>query len=147
MSKSIRIANLSDLDGVLALYRELRPADPELEGQLAREKWSEIIDSAQMELIVADVEGDLASTCALGINLSIASGARPFGIIEHVVTAERHRRKGLSREVLEYAIDLAWDRGCYKVMLLSGEQLRGAHQLYKSVGFRDGIEKGFVIKP
>jgi len=32
-------------------------------------------------------------------------------------------------------------------MLLSGEKLQAAHSLYESVGFKSGIEKGFVIKP
>jgi hypothetical protein len=32
-------------------------------------------------------------------------------------------------------------------MLLSGEALHSAHELYKTIGFKDGIEKGFVIKP
>jgi GNAT superfamily N-acetyltransferase len=143
----IRMANIEDLEGILALYKELRPNDPPLDNTLARQRWREIIESEQMFIVVAELEGVLASTCALGLNLSIANGARPFGIIEHVVTAEAYRRRGLSREVLSYAVDLAWKKNCYKVMLLSGEALHSAHELYKTIGFKDGIEKGFVIKP
>ncbi|WNO08629.1 GNAT family N-acetyltransferase [Teredinibacter sp. KSP-S5-2] len=144
---NIRIADENDLEGVLALYKELRSADPELEKEYAKEKWRELVDSAQMDVIVADVDGVLAATCALGVNLSIANGARPFGIIEHVVTAQSHRRQGLAKKVLEFAINLAWEKNCYTVLLLSGEQLHSAHELYKSVGFKDGIERGFVITP
>jgi GNAT superfamily N-acetyltransferase len=143
----IRIATIDDLNGVLKLYKELRPTDPDLEPNLAREKWAEIINDAQTDIIVAEVNGELASTCALGVNNSIANGARPFAIIEHVVTADRFRRQGLSRLVLQFAISLAWQKNCYKVMLLSGETLKHAHSLYESVGFKAGIEKGFVIKP
>ncbi|MGP9802331.1 GNAT family N-acetyltransferase [Rheinheimera sp. NSM] len=143
----IRIATIDDLNGVLKLYKELRPTDPDLEPNLAREKWAEIIDDTQTDIIVAEVNGELASTCALGVNNSIANGARPFAIIEHVVTADKFRRQGLSRLVLQFAISLAWQKNCCKVMLLSGEALKNAHSLYESVGFKAGIEKGFVIKP
>ncbi|WP_312037199.1 GNAT family N-acetyltransferase [Pseudoalteromonas sp. MMG012] len=89
----------------------------------------------------------MAATCALGLNRSIANGGKPFAIIEHVVTGSEFRRQGLSRQVLEYAVALAWQPGCCKVMLLSGEELTAAHRVYESVGFKSGIEKGFVIKP
>lgn len=143
----IRVATIDDLDGVLNLYKELRPYDPDLEINLAKEKWFEIINDNQTYIVVVEVDGELASTCALGINKSIANGARPFAIIEHVITANKFRRQGLSRQALEFAISLAWQKNCCKVMLLSGEKLNPAHALYESVGFKGGIEKGFVIKP
>lgn len=143
----IRVATLNDLEGILDLYQELRPFDPVLEDHIARESWAEIINDTQTKIIVAEIAGELAASCALSINRSIANGARPFAIIEHVITARQFRRQGLSRQILEFAIALAWERNCYKVMLLSGEQLKDAHALYESVGFKSGIEKGFVIKP
>jgi len=143
----IRVATINDLEGVLDLYKELRPLDPNLEIGFAKEKWSEIVNDTQTYIAVAEIDGELASTCALGINKSIANEARPFGIIEHVITLNKFRRQGLSGQVLEYAISLAWENNCCKVMLLSGAQLKGAHSVYESVGFKGGIEKGFVIKP
>lgn len=143
----IRLATREDLKGVLALYKELRPHDVELEGQFARTKWGELIDDPTMLIVVAERDGELASTCALGLNRSIANGARPFGIIEHVVTSQSFRKQGLSRKVLEYALEIAWQHDCAKVMVLSGEALTSAHRVYESVGFKGGIEKGFVIKP
>jgi GNAT superfamily N-acetyltransferase len=143
----ISIAKIEDLAEVLDLYKELRPLDPSLDMSFAEEKWSEIINDSQTFIVVAEIEGKLASTCALGINKSIANGAKPFGIIEHVITANKFRRKGLSRQVLTFAISLAWEQHCCKVMLLSGAQLKGAHAVYESVGFKGDIEKGFVVKP
>lgn len=143
----IRIATINDLEGVLSLYKELRPLDPNLEINFANEKWAEIINDPQAYIIVAEINGELASTCALALNKSIANGARPFALIEHVITSNKFRRQGLNGQVLEFAISLAWEKNCCKVMLLSGEDLKGAHSLYESVGFKSGIEKGFVIKP
>lgn len=143
----IRVATINDLEGVLNLYKELRPSDPDLDVSFAQDKWAEIINDPQTQIVVAEINGELASTCALGINKSIANGARPFAIIEHVITSSKFRRQGLSGSVLEFAISLAWKNNCCKVMLLSGAQLKGAHSVYESVGFKSGIETGFVIKP
>ena len=143
----IRLAGPADRSAVQALYKELRPHDPELTEAHAERAWQIMLDDPTCFIIVVEQNGQLAATCALGLNNSIANGARPFGIIEHVITGEAFRRQGLSQQVLEFAIELAWQHNCYKVMLLSGEQLTGAHRVYEKVGFQAGIEKGFVIKP
>ena len=70
----------------------------------------------------------------------------PFGLIEHVVTAFRFRRQGFGRQVLSFALDLAWSKGCYKVVLVSGSARAEAHRLYESVGFKGDVERGFVAK-
>ncbi|MFH6955160.1 GNAT family N-acetyltransferase [Pseudoalteromonas sp. XMcav1-K] len=142
----IRLANKDDLVGVLTLCNALRPSDPTLPDSLAIERWEQMINDDRTHVVVADINGTLAATCALSINLSIAVGARPFGLIEHVVTRRDFRRQGLSQQVLSYAIDLAWQLNCYKVMLLSGAKLNGAHKVYSAVGFDGDRERGFVIK-
>ncbi|MDP4984142.1 GNAT family N-acetyltransferase [Pseudoalteromonas tunicata] len=143
----IRLATLSDRVAVQALYQELRPHDPILSQEHAEKAWADLINDSSSFIVVAERDDQLAATCALTMNKSIANGARPFGIIEHVITAAKFRQQGLSQQVLTYAIELAWQQQCYKVMLLSGEQLIGAHRVYEKVGFKSGIEKGFVIKP
>ncbi|RJG48203.1 GNAT family N-acetyltransferase [Motilimonas pumila] len=144
---NIRPAKCEDLAQVQALYRQLRPGDSELSVQQAAASWQSIISDSRTCIVVAEVAGQLASTCAVGVNLSLANGARPFAVIEHVVTCAKFRRQGLSKRVLQFAIDWAWQQDCYKILLLSGEQLTQAHKLYQSVGFKAGIERGFVLKP
>lgn len=142
----VRIAVESDLDGVLALYRELRPADPELDEARRRAAWRRILDDHNLSIVVAQVRQTLVSTCMLAVIPNLASGARPFGVIEHVVTLESFRGQGWAGRVLKYALNAAWAKDCYKVILLSGAQRTQAHRLYESVGFRGDIERGFVAK-
>ena len=78
---------------------------------------------------------------------SIAKGPAPFGLIEHVVTAQDFRGRGLADQAMRYLLDAAWRRGCYKVMLLSGAQRADAHRLYARLGFDGDAERGYVIKP
>ncbi|KDM89797.1 GNAT family N-acetyltransferase [Photobacterium galatheae] len=145
--ETIRCCQWDDLDKLLQLYRTLRPQDPVLSGQNARDCWQDLLNHHHTKIIVADIGGQLASSCQLGVIPTLTNGGKPFGVIEHVITAEAFRRQGLSRKVLEHALSLAWEMGCYKVMLLSGETRHAAHQLYEKIGFQSGIERGFVIKP
>jgi GNAT superfamily N-acetyltransferase len=78
---------------------------------------------------------------------NLASGGRPFGVIEHVITLPEFRGRGLARATLQHALDYAWSQSCCKVMLLSGMRRAEAHALYESMGFSGDIERGFVIKP
>ena len=145
MQTLVRLAEPRDLPGILALYRELRPHDPQLPPAAAL--LSRILGNADIALVVCECERTLAATCMLAIVPNLASGGRPFGVLEHVVTLSRFRRRGLARAVLEFVLKLAWSRDCYKVMLLSGVQRSEAHTLYESVGFRGDVERGFVAKP
>ena len=147
MQTLVRLAEPRDLPGILVLYRELRPNDPELLPTEASALLSRILSNADTALVVCECERSLASTCMLAIVPNLASGGRPFGVLEHVVTFSPFRRRGLARAVLAFALKLAWSRNCCKVILLSGVQRSEAHALYESVGFRGDAERGFVAKP
>lgn len=142
----IRECKEEDLAGLLRLYGELRPNDPALAPSVAREALGRLLAAPGVRILVAEVAGELAATCQLAVIPTLTNGGRPFAIIEHVVTASGFRRQGLSQQVLERALALAWAQDCYKVMLLSGEGRTEAHRLYEKLGFKAGIEKGFVIK-
>jgi GNAT superfamily N-acetyltransferase len=146
-SSVVRFAAARDLQGVLALYKELRPHDPELAYEQAEARWRELLAQSHIRVVVAESEGKLASTCMIALVTNLASGGRPFGVIEHVVTLPQFRGRGLARATLLHALDYAWSQSCCKVMLLSGMQRGEAHALYESMGFSGDIERGFVIKP
>lgn len=148
MDTTVRRAVSNDLAGVLALYRELRPHDPELAPDAAREAFDGLTArNDDVHVVVCELGQTLVATCMLAIVPNLACGARPFGIIEHVVTLSTHRGQGYGRRVLEHALDIAWSGRCCKVVLLSGTQRTDAHRLYVSVGFVGNVESGFVVKP
>ncbi|MDP9899698.1 GNAT superfamily N-acetyltransferase [Variovorax ginsengisoli] len=130
----------------MSLYRELRPNDPVLPSEKASEFWSKVNDAPASQIIVAEYEGLVGATCMLALIANIASEGRPIGFIEHVVTAQSFRRKGLGEACLRYAVETGWKLGCCKVVLLSGVQRPEAHGVYEKVGFCGDVERGFVIK-
>ena len=140
-----RLAQSADVNGILTLYRELRPGDPELPEP--KPLLSKILSNPDLALVVCECDDTLAATCMLAIVPNLASGGRPFGVLEHVVTLNSFRRRGFARAVLQFALEIAWSRNCYKVILLSGSQRSEAHAVYESVGFRGDVERGFVAKP
>ncbi|MFO1319411.1 MAG: GNAT family N-acetyltransferase [Burkholderiales bacterium] len=143
----VRLAGRDDRDGLLDRCRELRPADPALTPVQAEPLLDALLTDPAIVLVVADVDGELAATCMLAVVPQLACGGCPFGVIEHVVTARRHRRRGVGRAVLKFALERAWERRCSKVVLLSGVQRPEAHALVESVGFRGDVERGFVARP
>jgi GNAT superfamily N-acetyltransferase len=68
-----------------------------------------------------------------------------YALIENVVTAASHRKRGFGRALLERAVSIAWEHGCYKVMLLTGSTEPATLAFYRGVGFEQN-KTGFQIR-
>jgi GNAT superfamily N-acetyltransferase len=73
--------------------------------------------------VVADEDGKISASCNVAIIPNLTRSARPYAVIENVITHPDARRKGLGRKVMEKAMAFAGMHNCYKVMLLSGSHL------------------------
>jgi GNAT superfamily N-acetyltransferase len=130
----VRAAIHEDLDGLLELYRFLNPGDPVPAQAKLRDAWRELLDSKGTTLFVAERENTLVATCTLTIVPNLTRGARPYAIIENVVTHSAHRRAGFGRAVVQAALKTGWEHDCYKVMLASGRS--DAVAFYERVGLK-----------
>lgn len=148
MSVEIREACQQDLEALLELYRHLHATDAPLpDGPALREVWDQMRSDPKVHCLVADVQGELVASCVLVIIPNLTRGARPYGLIENVVTHAAHRRQGIATRLLGHALQLAWGKNCYKVMLLTGSQSEAIHQFYEKAGFVNGGKTGFVARP
>ncbi len=142
----IRPAKPDDLPGILTLYRQLNPGDPVLDIATAETAWAGLLSSGLITPFVADLAGLLVSTCTLAIIPNLSRGARPYGVIENVVTHADHRRTGLSRAVPHAALDKAWIANCYNVLLATGSRTEATLRFYEKAGFQRGGKTYFEIR-
>ena len=138
----LRPATLDDRDALRALLAELHPDQPAppdgaLEALLAH---------PGVTLILAECDGVPRATCTLAVVPNLSHGGRPYGVIENVVTAAAHRRRGLGRAVLAEAVRRARAAGCYKVHLATGSRRESTLAFYDSAGFTRDAKTYFEIR-
>ena len=144
----IRKARRGDLDALLALYEHLNPDDLPLPSREQVEAiWQRMLDSDMTHCFGVEADGRLVATCVLTIIPNLTRGARPYGLVENVVTHAQHRRRGHGKALLEHVLTFAWQEGCYKVMLLSNKDRTQAHGFYQAVGFDKDHKLGFDARP
>jgi ribosomal protein S18 acetylase RimI-like enzyme len=144
----IRTIRRDELAALLALYAHLhREDDPLPDDAALASVWDEILSDPKIQCFVAELDGRLAGSCTLSIIPNLTRGARPYGLIENVVTHADYRRQGIGTHLLRHALRYAWERNCYKVMLSTGSQREATLRFYENAGFKRGIKTGFVAHP
>jgi GNAT superfamily N-acetyltransferase len=100
-----------------------------------------------LRTLIDDLDGALRATCLLIVGPNLLRGARPFGLIENVVTHAAHRRGGWGRAVLRAALSAAWAAGCYKVTLVTGARDPAVLRFYGAAGFHATGHQVFEARP
>lgn len=141
----VRPAEDADLPALLRLYLQFKsdsvmPSEPAIASA-----WAAMRAREGLTVYVAEEAGVVAATCTLILVPNLTSGARPYALIENVVTDAAHRKRGLGHAVLQAAIAAAWEAGCYKVMLLTGSKQESTLRFYQSAGFSQS-KTGFQIR-
>jgi len=132
---AIRTAGAGDLAALLALYAELNPSDPPLEPSAAVKQMEAILAQPGMQIFIGFSGEQAAATVTLVIVPNLTRNGAPYALIENVVTAAVHRKKGYGAALIAHAIEVAWQAGCYKVMLLTGSKDPATLRFYEGCGF------------
>jgi GNAT superfamily N-acetyltransferase len=147
MALTIRAAQVSDLAALRELYRELNPGDPPWpSAAAATEQLRDVLRHAGTTILLAEVKGVCVSTCMLVICPNFSRGGRPFALIENVVTLRDHRRCGYGRRIVRHAIELARERGCYRVNLMTGSRREETLRFYEGVGLKREVKTAFEAR-
>jgi N-acetylglutamate synthase-like GNAT family acetyltransferase len=142
----IRPAEKKDYAAIMALYRQLNPDDPVVEESEGSPIFENIIESESNSLIIAEINNSVVSSCYLNIIPNLTRNARPYAVIENVITDQHYRNRGIGKAVMQYAINRAWGAGCYKVMLLTGRKEESTLKFYRSCGLESGLKTAFITK-
>lgn len=147
MSFHVRPIRENELDALLALYQHLHVGDEAPAQRQLKVLWHQILNDSNLHYLVGDVESQTVTSCTLAIIPNLTRGGRPYGVVENVVTHPDHRGKGFATAVLKHALDVAWKRGCYKVMVLTGRNDDHVLRFYENAGFQRGVKTGFIAYP
>lgn len=130
---------------MLALYAQLNPDDPAPDPVTAQPAWAAMLARQGLTVFVADTGAALVATCTLVVVPNLTRSARPYALIENVVTDAGHRQHGLGRAVIEAALAQAWAAGCYKAMLMTGSKRPETLRFYAGIGFEQS-KTGFQMR-
>lgn len=108
-----------------------------------RDAFAAIESDDNNELIVALLDGGIAGMLQITFipYLTYQGGWR--ALIEGVRVAQQHRGKGLGKQLFEWAIRRAKERGCHLVQLTTDKSRPDALKFYMSLGFvasHDGMK-------
>jgi GNAT superfamily N-acetyltransferase len=74
---------------------------------------------------------------------NFSRSGRPFALIENVVTHREHRKRGYGRKVVERALEIARQQGCYRVTLLTGSRREETLRFYEAAGMSRNTKTAF----
>lgn len=140
----IREITPEDFDGLMRLYTQLHGNPIPEKTPEVTELWNNILADKNHHIIVAEEDGQIASSCVCVIVPNLTHAQRPYALIENVVTDEKHRKKGLATACLDYAKALSEKENCYKMMLLTGSKEEATLNFYRKAGYNSTDKTAFI---
>ena len=80
-------------------------------------------------------DGLPAASVTVVVVKNLTRCARPYAIIENVITDQAHRRQGFAAALMAEAVKIAQSADCYKVSLTTGNKDEGTFRFYEGCGF------------
>lgn len=140
----VREAYKEELQAILELYLYLHEDKiPKMSNHLT-DTWSQIIEDSNHHLIVYELEGKIVASCVCVIIPNLTRDVRPYAFVENVVTHEDYRGKGYATACLNFARDIAVEKNCYKMMLLTGSKENKTLEFYKNAGYNSTDKTAFI---
>jgi len=141
----IRQATQNDASAILKLY-----AQPDYDNGrvLSQEGAKAIILNAERypfyKFYLAERQGLALGTYALLVMENIGHMGSPSAIVESVAVAPEAQGMGIGKALMDHALAIAAEQGCYKLALSSNLKRAAAHAFYDRLGFqRHGVS--FVV--
>lgn len=133
-----------DLQELLAVYCFLHEDSIPQTTDHLKNVWKQILKDPHHHIIVAIEDKHIVSSCVCVIIQNLTRNARPYALIENVVTDVTYRKNGIASQCLRYAISLARTNHCYKIMLLSSSKEEDVLHFYRQAGFNSKDKTAFI---
>ena len=140
----IRTAHKDDLLQLLELYTQLHTNTMPQRDEKLEKLWDSILADPNHYIVIGVVDGLIVSSCVLVIVPNLTQQQRPYAFIENVITHTNYRNRGYASEVLHFARDLAVQKKCYKIMLMTGSQVESTWRFYEQAGYNRTDKTAFI---
>ncbi|MGK7910397.1 MAG: N-acetyltransferase family protein [Synechococcus sp.] len=135
MGLDYRVVTELDLPVLRQLYALMDGEEPLAEAIIDR-LFAEISEVPNYDIYLAELDGIAVGTFALLMMPTMMHrGFHRAAIVDAVAVHPEYRQRGIGRSLMEEALRLSREAGCYKLMLSSNLQRMGAHQFYKRLGY------------
>ena len=142
----VRQAQLGDWEQVQALYQQMHPTDSLSKDGREALVFEEILGSNNFFIFLLCDGVNVLATTYLNIIPNLTRGAAPYALVENVVTSRHMQRQGLGKKLMSHTVQYAWQRGCYKVMLMTGSKRESTNRFYRACGFDGDAKRGFMLR-
>jgi len=139
------IARKEHLPMILELYKQLIPEEIPIDIDMADKIW-ENIENNGIKYFIAIENGMIISSCYLATIPNLTRNGKSNGFIENVITDEKYRKKGISKKIIEMAIEYGKQNNCYKIILQSSYKRKENHIFYEKCGFDGDSKRAFEIR-
>lgn len=140
----IREINKDDFQGLSELYTHLHGNKPITRNEKTESIWNAILSDENHHIIVAEEDGEIVSSCVCIIVPNLTHNQQPYALIENVVTHKDYRKRGLASQCMAFAKQIAREKNCYKIMLLTGTRKRSTHRFYRKNGYNSIEKTGYI---
>lgn len=129
----ITIATIQDFPSIVSLYKHLWAKWDLYDEQRLQKMFDNDIENKRKEYLIAKVENEVVGVCSVRFNedwhyLKTAT-------IDELIVSNDFRNRGIGRQLLDKACDVAREKSCYRIELHSNIGRTGAHKFYEKYGF------------
>lgn len=128
----ITFAKREDSQRILALAPQIYRVDSLPSN--APDLLSKLIDSPDCDVLVAKKDSQVVGSAFI-FYLPIPAHGTPCAFLEGLVVDKDHRSQGIGTSLFNKAVEVAKEKGAYKIIFTSGKDRADAHKFYEKLGF------------
>ncbi len=133
-----------DYDELMRLYMQLQNNPLPEKNRCVVELWDRILKNEDYHIIVAEENEKIVSSCTCIVISNLTHNQQPYALIENVITDKGYRKRGFATACLDYAKNIAINKNCYKIMLLTSSKEESTLNFYEQAGYNRKDKTAFI---
>jgi predicted N-acetyltransferase YhbS len=133
----IRVATKNDISALSELLNELFSFEKEfiVNKKLQEKGLQKILENENIgDVLLVSFDDEVVAMVILLYTISTALGTK-VAILEDMIVSKNFQNQNIGSELLKYAIEVAKNKGCKRITLLTDDENFNAHKFYKKSGF------------